>query len=160
MKITIDFDKNIVIETLERHLRSMTVFAYKWLTTEAEALGYILGSLHFMTSVFLFLLVIVSHTIYPAFWLQGVVFFFLLIIWMQHVFLKVCISIIAEKKLTNNISPFYKLVEDLLGVSSHEFGNYLVTAETVALGCFGLELLSRSSIYLGRAWHQTQFDIA
>ena len=153
MKIIIDFDKTILIENLERYLRSLIIFAYKWLTTEAEALGYILGSLHFMISIFLFLLVIVSHTFYPAFWLQCAVFLLLFIIWIQHVFLKVCISILAEKNLTNNISPFHKLVEDLFGISSHEFGNYLVTAETVALGCFGLELLSRMSIYLGRAWH-------
>ena len=160
MKITIVFDKNTVVEKLESYLRSLTIFAYKWLTNEAEALGYILGSIHFMTSIFLFLLVIVSHTLYPAFWLQGVVFILLSVIWMQHVFLKVCISIVAEKKFTNNISPFHKLVEDVFGLSSHEFGNYLVTAETIALGCFGLELISRMSIYLGRAWHQTEFNIA
>ena len=155
MKVIIDFDKNILIEKLEKQLRSLVFFLYKWLTTEAEALGYILGSIHFMISIFLFLLVIISHTIYPAFWLQSVVFVFLCIIWIQHVVLKVCISIVAEKNFTKSISPFHKLVEDLFGLSSHEFGNYLVTAETIAIGCFGLELLSRICIYLGRAWHQT-----
>lgn len=145
MKIIIDIDKEYVIQKLAYFLRTFIIFAYKWLSNEGEVLGYILGFLHFITSIFIFILLIVSHTIYPAFWLQAVVFGLLLIIWIQHVVLKVCISVVAEKAFTENESPFHKLLEDLFGISSSEFSNYLVTVETVAIGCFGLELLANLS---------------
>lgn len=142
MKIVIEFDKNYVIEKLELFLRRFIQFSYKWLTTDGEILGYILGFLHFFTSIFIFILLIVSHTIYPEFWLQLFVFVLLVIIWIQHVVLKVCISVVAEKAFTKNESPFYKILEDVFGITPIEFGNYLVTIETVAIGCFGLEIIA------------------
>jgi hypothetical protein len=145
MKIVIDINKDYVIQRLEYFLRTFIIFAYKWLTTDGEVLGYILGFLHFITSIFIFILLVVSHTIYPAFWLQVVVFVLLLTIWIQHVVLKVCISVVAEKAFTENESPFHKLLEDLFGISSTDFSNYLVTVETVAIGCFGLELIANIS---------------
>jgi hypothetical protein len=145
MRVTIDIDREYVIQKLDYFLRTFIQFAYRWLTSEGEVLGYILGFVHFITSIFIFILLIVSHTIYPAFWLQAVVFVLLLIIWIQHVVLKVCISVVSEKVLTDNESPFHKLLEDLFGIKSAEFSNYLVTVETVAIGCFSLELLANLS---------------
>jgi hypothetical protein len=150
MNITISIDKEKIIKTGEYFLRKMVTVAYQWLTTDGEILGYILGCLHFITSIFIFILVIVSHTIYPALWLQIVVFILLFIIWIQHVFLKVCISIVAEKVLTTNESPFHTLLQDLFGLTPSTFSNYLVTSETVAIGCFALELISRTSVYVQR----------
>jgi hypothetical protein len=148
MKIQIDFDKDTLIQHLETQLRGMVRFAFRWLTNEGEVLGYILGSLHFMLFILLVLLVIACHTIYTNFWFQLSVFMCIFIIWIQHIFLKVCISVVAEKNLTQNISPFHTLVEDLLHISSNDFGNYFVTAETVALCCFALELISRCSSHI------------
>jgi len=142
MRVIIDINKDYVIQKLEYFLRRFIQFAYKWLTTDGEVLGYILGFLHFITSILIFILLIVSHTIYPVFWLQVFVFICLFLIWLQHVVLKVCISVVAEKAFTKNESPFYKLLEDLFGISPSEFGTYLVTIESVAVGCFGLELIS------------------
>jgi hypothetical protein len=145
MKIEIDIDKDKIIQSTESFLRKFVTFAYKWLTTDGEILGYILGFLHFITSIFIFILLIVSHTIYPALWLQIVVFILLFIIWIQHVVLKVCVSVVAEKILTTNESPFHKILEDLFGVTSSTFSNYLVTSETIALGCFALEIIANFS---------------
>jgi hypothetical protein len=153
MKIQIELDKDNLIEKLETHLRFLITFSYRWLTNEGEVLGYILGSLHFMLFVLLVLLVIASHTVYTNFWFQLAIFVCIFLIWIQHVFLKVCVSVIAEKNLTKNTSPFHTLLQDVFQVSSTDFTNYFVTAETVALGCFGLELISRCSVYLRRAWH-------
>ena len=150
MKVIIETDKNYIVEKLETFLRQFIIFSYKWLTAEGEILGYILGVLHFMISVTIFILLIVSHTIYPALWLQALVFVLLLIIWIQHVVLKVCVSVVAEKNLTMNESPFHTILEDMFNVDVSTFSNYLMTAETVAIGCLGLELLSRSSIYIQR----------
>jgi hypothetical protein len=148
MKIQIELDKDNLIEKLEQKLRFCITFAYRWLTNEGEALGYILGSLHFMLFVFLVLLVIACHTVYTNFWFQFSVFICIFLIWIQHIFLKVCISIVAEKNFTNSTSPFHRLLEDVLNISPANFGNYFVVAETAALGSFGLELISRTSTYI------------
>jgi hypothetical protein len=92
-------------------------------------------------------LIIISHTIYSNFWLQCIAFVSLGIVWVQHVFLKVCVLIVAEQSLTNkSTSFFHKLLEDMFGITAQEFGNYLVISETVALICLGLELISQISI--------------
>lgn len=145
MKIQIDIDKDKIIQSAEVFLRKFVTIAYRWLTTDGEILGYILGFLHFITSIFIFVLLIVSHTIYPALWLQIVVFILLLVIWIQHVVLKVCVSVVAEKILTTNESPFHKLIHELFGVTPGTFSNYLVTTETVAIGCFALEIIANIS---------------
>jgi hypothetical protein len=147
MKIQIDFDKDNVIEKIETQLRFLVTFAYRWLTNEGEVLGYILGAVHFMSFVLLLLLVVASHTIYTNFWFQLSVFICIFLIWVQHIFLKVCVLVVAEKNFTKNISPFHILLEDVFQISSTDFSNYFVVAETVALCCFGLELISRCSVY-------------
>ena len=64
-------------------------------------------------------------------------------VWLQHIFLKVCVSIIAEKDLTKNTSPFHEILETLFGISTEDFTNYFIVAETVALVFLGLEIFSR-----------------
>ena len=148
IKIEIEINKKSVIEICTNFLKQFITFLYKWLTTEGEALGYILGHIHFMMFVLLILGILISHTLYPNVWLQLFIFCLIFIIWLQHVFLKVCVSIVAEKDLTNSHSPFHELLETLFGVSIHDFTNYFIVAETTALCCLGLELISRCSIYL------------
>lgn len=145
MKIIVQINKNDIIDYLQNTLTKLISFAYQWITTDGQILGYILGFLHFITTIFIFILLIVSHTIYPALWLQVVVFVLLLAIWIQHVVLKVCISVVAEKILTTNESPFHRLIHELFGVTPGTFSNYLVTTETVAIGCFALELIANIS---------------
>jgi hypothetical protein len=146
MKIVIEFDKNIFIEKIEKQIRNFIIFFYKWLTDDKEILGYILGILHFMIGGVILFLIIISHTIYPSFYLQCISFVLLAIVWVQHVFLKVCVLIVAEQNLTNKTTSFFhKLLEDMFGITAEEFGNYLVISETVALACFGLEIISKIS---------------
>ena len=152
MKIEIEITKESIIDSGAEYLKQTIRFLYKWLTTDGEALGYILGHIHFMLFVCLLFLVVVSHTLYPSFWLQVIIFVIILIIWMQHIFLKVCISTVAENDLTNNSAPFHQLVETILNIPADDFINHLIVAETVALGCFGLELISRISMFL-HDWH-------
>ena len=145
MQITIE---KSVVEKLETYTRNAIGFLYGWLTTDGEVLGYILGVVHFVVSMTVIAMVLISHTLYPSFIFQLCVFSCLFVIWIQHIFLKVCISIVAEQKLTNNEPPFYKLIRDVLGINPDEFTTYFVIAETVVVGCFGLELVSRLSVYL------------
>ena len=148
MKIEIDFDRETYVQASADFLKRLITFSYRWLTNEGEALGYILGSLHFTLFVFVVLLVIVSHTIYPNFWLQFSVFILIFLIWVQHIVLKVCVSTVAEEGLTNGASPYHTIFEKVFLVRTSDFINYYAVAETTALGFFGLSLISRVSVYM------------
>lgn len=137
-----------VVEQSERYLRKLVTFLYSWLSTDGEVLGYILGVWHFVISITILVAVFISHTIYPAVWFQLVVFLCLVIIWLQHIFLEVCISIVAEQKLTNKEPPFFQIIRDVLHIQPETFTMNIMVAETVAIGCFGLELFSKLSLFL------------
>jgi hypothetical protein len=136
------------VDKVERYVRELVTFLYSWLTTDGEVLGYILGVCHFVISMTIFAMVLVSHTLYPVIWFQILVFILLFIIWIQHVFFKVCISIVAEQKLTNKEPPFFQIIRDILHIQPTEFINYFLIAETVWVGCFGLELVAKLSVFL------------
>jgi hypothetical protein len=79
------------------------------------------------------------------------VFICIVIIWLQHVFLKVCISIVAEKELTKMYAPSVPLFEIFLkyfNLTFEDFTSYFLTAETVCVAMFGLEIMSRILLLL------------
>ena len=151
MKIEIEFDKQAYIESSAVFLKQLIAFLYKWITIEGEGLGYIMASIHFILFSSSSMMVVVSHIVYPNFWLQLLMFCVMFAIWVQHFFLKVCVSIVAEQDLIKAPSPFYTLVEDILHISTSDFVNYYIVAETTALVCMALGLISRVSIYM-RGW--------
>ena len=151
MKIQSDIDKDLYIRESADFLKRLITFSYKWITHEGEGLGYILASIHFILFLSTSLMVVVSHIVYPNFWLQLFMFSVMFAIWTQHFFLKVCVSIVAEQEFLQAPSPFYTLVEDILNISTSDFINYYIVAETTALGCMGLGLISRVSMYM-RGW--------
>jgi len=145
MQIVIDAP---LVEKLENYTRNIITFLYSWISTDGEILGYILGVVHITLCTALGIMIIVSHTLYPVFWLQLLVFFFLFITWLQHLFLQVCILFLAEKTLTNNEPPFYTIVREVLGINIEDFIKYFFIAETSVVGCLGLELISKISVYI------------
>ena len=150
MKFTIELNREKIINVLELYIRNLIRILYQWLTNDGEVLGYILAVSHFIISIFLSIVLIVSHTIYPSLWLQFVVWLGITLIWLQHVFLKVCVSIVAEQRLTNNTAPFYEIIQiicDFFNISSEGFVDNILVAETVAMICFGLALIGRLSVY-------------
>jgi len=151
MKIEIEFDREAYIRSSAVFLKQLTAFLYNWLTTEGEGLGYIMASIHFIVFASSSTMVVVSHILYPSFWLQLFMFCVIFAIWLQHFFLKVCVSVVAEEELLKAPSPFFKLVEDILHISTSDFINYIIIAETTALGCMALGLISRVSVYM-RGW--------
>jgi hypothetical protein len=161
MRFVLDIDKEKTIDYLETKLRKLISFLYSWITHDGEILGYILGVLHFMISIVILILLFISHTLYPALWLQGLALFFMALIWFQHVILKVCISIVAEEKLTNGRAPFFGIVNDissLFRIPLDRFIENLLVAETISVACFTLAFVGRISLfiqqgYLCRTWH-------
>jgi hypothetical protein len=153
MKIVIDINRDKVIETLKNGLVNLVFLVYSWFINEGEILGYILAVFHILICATVFVFIILCHTIYPVFWLQVVVFIFLFFIWLQHITLKVCVLILAEKELTQNISPYSELIKELLkmyNIRVDQFITYFMITETVGVGCFALELISRISVYAQR----------
>jgi len=130
------------INYFELKTRSVITFLYSWLTNEGEPLGYILGVFHVMIVIAIVNLVIISHTIYRSIWLKILAFFSVFAIWIQHVTLKVCILTVAEKKLTQNESPYFTIFNDILGFDGEIFSNYLVIFEFGILCGLSLEFIN------------------
>lgn len=151
MKIVLEVDKERIISTLETTLRRFIRFLYGWFTTDGQVLGYILGVSHFVIAITIFILLLVSYTIYPALWLQAVVLLGLFLIWLQHVVLKVCVSTIAEERLTNEKAPFFIILHDLtdyFGIPFDRCVENIVIAETVAVLSLILAFIGRISVMI------------
>lgn len=154
MRIIVDIEKDALIEKLSNYVKNIVWFFYRWISEEGEVLGYILGFIHVIGSVTIASMIIVSHTIYPVFWFQVLTFVYLFLVWIQHLFLGVCVVTVAEQSLTKRDSPFHKILKDVLefyNLNIYQFIKYLFISETVMVACFFLEILSN----LSRTWHQT-----
>jgi hypothetical protein len=144
--------KQEVIRVLKEWMISVITFMYKWLTTDAEILGYILAVLHVLISGTIMICVGLAHTVYPIWQFKLACYVFMVLVWLQHIFLNVCIVTVAELTLTKLVPPsniylsyFYS---KLLGTSLSEAMTRLVTGETIAVSCFTLELVSILANYV------------
>ena len=148
MKLILEFNSG---NLLEKILSFGYVF-YSWFFTKGEILGYILAVFHFIISAGLITLLIISHTIYPSVWLKLFVFICLFLIWLQHVVLDICIVTVWESQLTTGeVTPFHRIVKDVLSMFNltlADYDAYLIITESVAVGCFALELISHLCVYL------------
>lgn len=148
MKLTIEINSGAFFEKI---VRSVLVFL-SWFLVKGEILGYILAVFHFIISAGLITLLVISHTIYPSVWLKLFVFICLFLIWLQHVVLDVCIVSVWEKQLTTGgITPFHRIVRDIMSMFNltlADYDTYLIITESVAVGCFALELISHLSAYI------------
>ena len=144
--------KQEIIDYLELFLRNSIGFLYKWLTTDGEVLGYILATIHILISTTLLFCSVYCHTIYPFWPFKLGVFLCMLIVWLQHIFLNVCVFTVAELRLTNFIPPsniyLSYFFSKLLGTNVEQALITLVLVETVGVVCFFLELISELSLYL------------
>lgn len=137
------------IESLKNGLIKFIKSVYGWISKDDEFLGHVLASSHFIISATFYLLIVACHIIYPSIYFQLFVFVCVVIIWLQHVFLRVCISVVAEKELTKVYAPSVPLFEIVLkyfDLTFEHFTNYFLTAETVCVMMFGLEIMSRLGI--------------
>lgn len=145
MKITIE---GSIVEKLENYTRNIISFLYSWLTTDGEVLGYVLGVLHIMIGTTIPIMIIISHSIYPAFWFQCLAFGIVLLVWLQHVFLRVCIIVVAEKNFTKGGSPYFRMFKDTTGIDGEVLVDYLVVFETGALVGLAMGLLRQLSVFI------------
>jgi len=139
-------EKEKLIQLLKEWMIFIVTFLYKWLTADAEILGYILAVLHILISTTLLLCSALAHTIYPIWEFKLGCYLCMVLVWLQHIFLNVCIFTVAELSLTRIIPPsniyLSHIFSTLMGTSLSEAMTRLVMGESIAVTCFTLELLS------------------
>jgi len=137
-----------IIKFTESYIRKTVRFLYGWLTTDGEVLGYILGVIHIVIGITIPVMVIISHSIYPAFWFQCLAFGLVFLVWLQHVCLRVCIIVVAEKNFTKGSSPYFRMFKDTTGIDGEILVDYLVVFETGALVGLAMGLLRQMSVFI------------
>jgi hypothetical protein len=68
--------------------------------------GKILRYIHDFMSNALIVLIVISHTLYPAFWLQTVILCICILVWLQHLACNGCIVSKVEQKLIGDTRSF------------------------------------------------------
>jgi hypothetical protein len=151
MILTIDFNKEKLQDSIETFFTELVRYLYAWLSTDGEVIGTIIGVYHLLIAVSIPIIIVISHTIYPSFWLKLYNFLCLFFIFMQHLIFNACLLIPMEEKLTKKATIFYPMIEQLLeptGITLPQFITYIVISEGIAVGCFGLEIVSHVSRFV------------
>jgi hypothetical protein len=137
---------NKIVDNLESFFR----FIYKWITDKDEILGEIVYTLHVFGFWTLMVLVIISHTIYPVFWFQTIIFSFILLVWLQHVVLRTCVLSSIERRLLGpTCHTMIDSLLDMFGIPVQNQTRMGITLmlSTVGVMFLGLELTARTSMY-------------
>jgi hypothetical protein len=107
--------------------------------------GRILRFIHYILSYGLVLLVIISHTIYPALWLQTCVLWVCFLAWVQHVLTHGCVISKVEQKLIGDGDSLIDSILDIFHIEANEYSKrgILTLISTVSVGLLSLEWVSR-----------------
>lgn len=137
-------------KTIVDNLESFFRFAYKWVTDKDEVLGEIVYTLHIFGFWTVMLLVFISHTIYPVFWFQAIIFSFICLVWLQHVVLRTCVLTSIERRLLGPSG--HNMIDSLLNIFAIPVQNetrmgVTLMLSTVGVLFLGLELIARSVMY-------------
>jgi hypothetical protein len=138
--------RKYIVDYLEKMMR----FLYGWMATNDESLGKITYAVHLFCLVFIIILIFLSHTIYPVIWFQFITFLIVLIVWIQHIILKICVCSVLEIKLMGREAPL--AIDVILGlfklpVSKETRMGVTLLMSTMGMLFLGLELISRSVMY-------------
>jgi hypothetical protein len=138
--------RGVITDYVEKWLR----FVYKWVTDKDEVLGEIVYMLHMFGFWTLIVLIIISHTFYPVFWFQFMIFSFVCLVWIQHLILNTCVLTSIERKLLGPKN--HLMIDSLLNVFNipvqreTRMGVTLMLS-TVGVLFLGLELSARTILY-------------
>jgi hypothetical protein len=142
-------DREKIISFLEKYIRIIVTFLFSWISADGEVIAYVLAVLHILMFVMLSTSIFLAHTIYPVFWFQVVTTAILIIVWFQHIFLKVCVVTVAESKLHKIEAPstpyLSQIFSYILNTDLNSALTTLVIAESVCVMCFSLEIIGKCS---------------
>jgi len=107
--------------------------------------GKILRYIHNFLSNTLIVLIIVSHTLYPAFWLQTLILFACLLVWLQHIACNGCVVSKVEQKLIGDYESFVTpILEAFHQKPTPELATvFVIVGSTLVVFLLGLEWLAR-----------------
>lgn len=115
-----------------------------WETDDARK-GRILRTLHHSFMYALLTIMIVAHTIYPAFWLQTCILVICCLIWVQHVLTRGCVASKVEQKLLKDESSFVDPFLDLFHIemTNESKSGLVIMGSTLVVFLLGLEWIGR-----------------
>lgn len=115
-----------------------------WETDNAKK-GRIVRAIHHAVMFALLTMIVVSHTVYPAFWLQTLVLGFCFLIWAQHVLTNGCVVSKVEQKLIGDETSFVDPFLDLFHVEANEASKrgIVILGSTLVVSLLSLEWVSR-----------------
>jgi hypothetical protein len=115
-----------------------------WETDDVKK-GRIVRTLHHGAMFALATMIVVTHTVYPAFWLQTIVLGCCLLIWIQHVLTNGCVISRVEQKLIGDDVSFVDPFLDLFHIEANETSKHgiVILGSTVVVGLLSLEWVSR-----------------
>lgn len=113
--------------------------------SDNEKKGRILRAIHHFVSYALITMVLISHTIYPAFWLQSCVLGCSMLVWIHHVLTNGCVVSKVEQRLLQDEESFMDPYLELFRVKTDNASkNGLLTmGSTIAVGLLTLEWIGR-----------------
>ena len=106
-----------VMETFATEWTEWIVHKVFFWEPDNERKGKLLRAIHHFVSNSLIVMIIVSHTVYPAFWLQTLVLAICILVWLQHVSCNGCVVSKVEQKLIGDSNSFVDPLFDLFHVT-------------------------------------------
>lgn len=107
--------------------------------------GRILRAIHAFGVYALLTLIVVSHVVYPAFWLQTLILMFCVCVWAQHVVTHGCVFSKVEQRLLEDeesfMDPYLELFR--IEIDNESKKGLLILGSSIATFMLGLEWLGR-----------------
>jgi len=118
--------------------------AFFWESDDAKK-GRFLRVLHHAGVYALATLILVSHTIYPAFWLQSILLGFCILVWIQHIVVRGCVISKVEQKLIGDETSFLDPFLEMFDIDATEYSKQgiLMFGSTLGVAILSLEWISR-----------------
>jgi len=115
-----------------------------WESDDAKK-GRILRAIHHSGVVVLGTMIVISHTLYPAFWLQTILLGFCLLVWVQHVLTNGCVLSKVEQKLIKDESSFLDPILEMFHVDATEQSKrgILILGSTLVVTLLTMEWFAR-----------------
>jgi hypothetical protein len=115
-----------------------------WESDDAKK-GRIVRAIHHAGVYALLTLIVVSHTIYPAFWLQTLLLGFCVLVWIQHMVTHGCVISKVEQKLLKDESSFLDPFLELFQIEASENSKQgiLMLGSSLFVFLMSLEWISR-----------------
>ena len=107
--------------------------------------GKLVRYIHDFLSNTMIVLIVISHTLYPAFWLQTIVLFICVIVWLQHLVCNGCVISKVEQKLIGDTRSFAAPFLEVFHIEpTKELGSaMIIMGSTLVVFFLGLEWIAR-----------------